>query len=186
MKAYAASVSLALVAVLATTACSAQDCGASNPIMTGERVGALRIGMPADSIPRLCQIRSDSTEQSEGLPVRAIRIPVPEGTLRVWLNRDVIYNVLVETPHFRTPDSIRVGSPIERLLRYADLQGGTGEGGYFLWTNTQPLCGLSFEIEFPRGHLDWLQRPFSVQFLTPFATSARVRRILLRQCFPGH
>lgn len=161
------------------------DCGASNEILTGNQVGAIRLGMPADSLKHFCPVLSDSTEHPEGQPTRVIRIPVGEGTLRVWANNGVVYNVLVETSHFRTADSIRVGSPLLPLLRHADLTGGYGEGDFYVFTNAAMLCGLSFQLDFGARGTRPPPRRVTPESLKPFA-SAKVRAILVRGCRPNH
>jgi hypothetical protein len=160
---------------------SRPDCGAGNEILMGNQVGAIRLGMPADSIKHVCAIASDSIEHPEGQPTRVIRIPIADGTLRVWANDGRVYSVLVETSHFRTADSIAVGSALESLLRYADLSGGYGEGNFYVMTDATPLCGLSFQLDFGANDSRPPVRRVTPQSLRPFS-SAKVGAILVRGC----
>jgi hypothetical protein len=160
------------------------DCGAGNHVLTGNQVGAIRLGMPADSIKHVCAVRSDSTEHPEGQPTRAIRIAIGDGTLRVWANDGLVSSVRVETSHFRTADSVAVGSTLERLLRYPDLGGGYGEGNYYVFSDALSLCGLSFHLDFGASGSRPPPGRVTPQSLKPFA-SARVAAILVRGCRPN-
>jgi hypothetical protein len=137
--------------------------------------------MPADSVRLVCQVQSDTTELAEGEPIRVIRIGVEGGSVRIWIERGAIHSIMVESPAFRTADSIGVGSPLARLLEYRDLTGGYGEGDYYVMSDSASACGLSFLMDFrvsgKRPPVDGSRKA-----LAPFASTAKVSGILIRGC----
>jgi hypothetical protein len=158
-----------------------RTCGLESGRLSGDRAGAIRLGMHVDSVKRLCQVIRDTTHMPEGMPQRVIVIAAGGDTLRSWVtDSGRVLNVIVESPHFMTPDSLRVGVPLGRLLGYPGITGAYGEGPFYVFSDAPAICGLSFEIDFGR------QRPFirnpTRETLEPYANSARVRSILVRSC----
>lgn len=168
-------------AVVARPAVPARSCGVESGILTGERVGAVRLGMPLDSVKLLCRVVRDTTEEMEGEPVRFLIIAVGSDTLRAEAQQDVVARVQVRSARFQTRDSVRVGVPVERLLRFKDVSAGHGEGDYFVISDAPTVCGLSFAVRFPRN-ADYAR--MDLERLRTLASTASVDWILVRGCRP--
>jgi hypothetical protein len=55
-----------------------------------------------------------------------------------------IWRIEVRSSHFRTTDSLGVGTPLSRLLALGNARGITGEGQLFVVSPEH--CGLSFRL----------------------------------------
>ena len=167
---------------------SNRSCGVETARLTGDRVGAIRLGMTADSVKRVCRVVRDTVEMPEGQRQRALIIAVGAGgsdTLRSWVSDSGrVDNVFVESSRFMTSDSLRVGEPLARLLAYPGMTGAYGEGDFYMFSEQPPLCGLSFRIDFGRQRPPFIRNP-SRETLEPYANSARIGSILVRRCFAG-
>jgi hypothetical protein len=119
------------------------SCG--DEILTDEGVGKLRIGMSVQSVRRECTVVRDSTGPgAEGMPSRKIAILFPRDTVLGEIVDDKVWRVEIHSPHFSTADSLRVGTPLSRLLALRKPQGMTGEGALFVMSPDH--CGLSFRL----------------------------------------
>jgi hypothetical protein len=137
--------------------------------------------MPSDSVKLRCRVVRDTLEEMEGQPVRFLVIAVGDDTLRAELQENVVSRVQVRSARFQTPDSVRVGVPLNRLFRFKDLAGGHGEGDYFVMSDTPTVCGLSFAVRFPRT-ADYPR--MNMERLRNLGATASVDWILVRGCRP--
>ena len=159
-----------------------RTCGVESGVLTGDRVGALRLGMPADSVRSVCAVARDTTEMPEGQATRVLVVATAGDTLRATIEAGKIYSVVVESPRFRVADSLHAGMPLSRLLGFPKLTGGRGEYGLYVWSDEPPLCGISFLVDFPGR--DPMIRPVNRESLQPYASSARITQALVRGCNP--
>lgn len=128
------------------TTASAARCLSPGDEMTGSGIGQLQIGMPADELVRQCDVATDTTVMDiEGYPQRVALVASGSDTVRVEIVDDRVWRITVETPAWRTSDSLGVGSPISDLLALPEAQGFTGEGNLVVVSPRH--CGLSFQVE---------------------------------------
>jgi hypothetical protein len=121
----------------------ASSCGGE--ILTDEGVGKIRIGESVESLLRDCTVLRDTTELgAEGMPSRKIAVLFPHDTVLGEIVNEKVWRVEIRSPHFSTADSLRVGTPLARLLALRKLQGMTGEGALFVMSPDH--CGLSFRL----------------------------------------
>jgi hypothetical protein len=158
-----------------------RTCGVETRRLSGARAGALRLGMPADSVRQLCRVVRDTLESQEGEKVRRIVVAVEGDTLRVPVVEGRVHSIVVESRHFMTSDSVRVGMPLSRLLAYPGLTGAYGEGDFYVFSDAPPVCGLSFRIDFGQRGQPFIRNP-SRESLEPYGASARIEAILVRRC----
>ena len=162
-----------------------RSCGVETARLTGDRVGAIRLGMTTDSVKRVCRVVRDTVEMPEGQRQRALIIAIGRDTLRSWISDSgTVANVFVESSRFMTTDSLRVGLPLGRLLSYPKMIAAYGEGNFVMFSDEPPLCGLSFMIDFGDRPPPFMRDP-TPEALQPYATSARIGSILVRRCFTG-
>lgn len=156
---------------------SAGSCGA--PMIDGDGLGAIRIGMDADSVKARCSIARDTVERrTEGQDERILVAAIGGDTASVEIDSGRVWRIDIRTPVLRTADSLGVGTPLSRLLALkGGVQGLAGEGHMFLIA--QSHCGLSFELSAPAAPGDW-QRA-RLRTLPPSTT---VTRVLVIGC-PG-
>jgi hypothetical protein len=158
-------------------------CGAENRLLTGDGVAGLHPGMPIDSVKLLCRVVRDAVEQNEGGGTRYLAILIGPDTLRAEIVDERVDRILVESARFATADGIRVGTRLGRLLAFRGVTGGMGEGEYYVDADaSRSLCGLSFRLDFAGRR--WPKRipDGSARSLEPYASSAKVDKILVRGC----
>lgn len=172
----------ALAAIPMTDRASPElTCGVESRRLTGDRVGALYLGMRVDSVRLRCRVVRDTVEQDEdGDDARYLVILVGQDTLRALVRGDRVDRIVVQSSRFVTADGIRLGTRLARLLSYRGLSGGPGEGEYYVFADNNPaLCGLSFRLDFDGRRWPKHGPPKS---LRPYASSAKIDQIVVRGC----
>ncbi len=157
-------------------------CGVERGTLTGNRVGAIRIGMPADSVKIVCHLVRDTLESAEGDLYRVLVVLAADDTLRAGIWHDRVRSVILRSARFSTADSLHVGISLARLRTYPGMEGADGEGEYFVYDETDPrTCGLSFRLDLgPRG-LGSIPSGL-VRALPAAASKLVVDEILVRGC----
>lgn len=120
------------------------------PVLTGEGVGALRIGATVEQVVLACRVVSDTLQPGpEGSTERVLAVALggrPD-TLRAVVISDSIWRMTVTSPTPRTADSLGVGSTLGQLRSRTGAQLISGEGRLFV-TMRDP-CGISFRLSQP-------------------------------------
>ena len=135
-----------------TTASAARPAGScGRPVVDGDGVGSIRLGMPADSLKAQCVVARDTVERrTEGQLERILVVPFEDDTALVEVNEGRVWRIEITEPGLRTSNWLGVGTPLSALLALeGGVQGLVGEGNLFLVS--QALCGLSFELSEPRS-----------------------------------
>jgi hypothetical protein len=114
--------------------------------LTGEGVGALRIGLPVDSAARLCTVARDTIVRAgEGQMARKITVADEADTVVAEIVDAKVWRLEVTDAGIRTADSLGVGSSLGELLRIAGVRRIAGEGRVFVVAPSH--CGLSFQLD---------------------------------------
>jgi hypothetical protein len=92
---------------------------------------------------------------AEGMPARKITVRFAGDSVVAEIVNDRVWRIELTSSAFATTDSLRVGSPVSRMLQLRNPRGLTGEGQLFLVTSDH--CGLSFRLSNPDGSAvrDW-------------------------------
>lgn len=153
----------------------------STSLVTGNGVGALRIGADSASLRLRCRIaRSYEAEDEEGTSTRYLDVDFGRDTIRAELD-DVgaVWRIEVDSPRFVSADSLGVGKPLSRLLNIPGLSGAEGEGSLYVMSENR--CGLSFRLGYtiPDGdHRD----TWTLEHLADIEGDPAVSRILVFGC----
>jgi len=152
------------------------SCG--RPVVDGDGVGAIRIGMPVDSVKAHCAVVRDTVELRSGGQLERILVVAFGGdTANAELSAEQVWRIEITDPGLRTADWLGVGTPLATLLALkGGTQGLTGEGNLFLIT--QARCGLSFELSEPRSPAG----SWSAERLRTLPPSTVVTRVLVIGC----
>lgn len=153
-----------------------ESCG--RPVVDGDGVGRIRLGMAADSVKAHCTVVSDTVElRSEGQAERTLVAVFGTDTAVVEIDSATVWRIEITDPGLRTADWLGVGTPLSTLLALkGGKQGLTGEGNLFLVTEAR--CGLSFELSAPRSPSgDW-----PVERLSRLPKTTVVKRMLVIGC----
>jgi hypothetical protein len=152
------------------------SCG--RPVMDGDGVGDIRIGMPVDSVKARCTVLRDTVERrAEGQLEHVLVAPFEGDSALIELSDGRVWRIEVTSPGIRTSNWLGVGTPLSTLLSLGGgVQGLTGEGSLFLIS--QALCGLSFELSEPGSPAG----TWNVARLRTLPRSTVVKRVLVIGC----
>lgn len=114
-------------------------------VLTGDGLGALRVGASVEDVVRTCRVVRDTTVPgAEGTAEREISVALGGDTVRAVVSGERVWRLHVRSPNFRTADSLGVGTAVSALRR-PGARLLTGEGGVYA---TLPRhCGLSFRLD---------------------------------------
>lgn len=116
--------------------------------MTEEGVGELRQGRSITEVAALCEIANDSRELgSEGMRERVLVVQIAGETVRVIVTDERIWRIEINTPRFRTADSLGVDTPLKQIAETIGAQFAPGEDGVYAFVPDH--CGLSFRFSLP-------------------------------------
>ena len=128
-----------------TSAATAATCGAGpRTTLTGDGIGDLRVGARVEDVARICRILRDTTGLgTEGQQERTILVDLGRDSVAAVVSAGRVWRVHVQSPAFRTADSLGVGTPVGAFrLRGPEIL--MGEGNVFLRLPSH--CGLSFRL----------------------------------------
>jgi hypothetical protein len=123
---------------------SAQVSRCANTLVTGNRVGRIRLGMTIADLRNDCSILRDTIEVNEGEAGRVVYALVAHDTVRLDVLHDSVRFIRVHGPRFVTPDSIHAGMPLFRFLIGRQPRVLVGEGKVYL--RDPQHCGISFGL----------------------------------------
>lgn len=154
------------------------DCG--DRIIRVNGIGKVRIGMTVDSLKQQCHVVIDTvTRGVEGTNERRLTVAFPPDFLEAEIVDGRVWRLDVESPAFRTPDSVGVGSSVAELLRRDDFDGGVGEGAFYLISRKH--CGLSYRLSgLPVAATLRLDR----KALSTLPASIEIAKVLVYDCRP--
>lgn len=158
----------------AAASTAANECTlADGAALTGLGIAGIEIREDAAEVRRRCNVVGDTTLTLEGQPQPAMRIALNGDTIVAEVVNDEIWRIRITSPGPMTSDSIRVGTPANRLAQIPGASVSAGEGNYFVLLPEH--CGLSFGLE----GLPTRARPWTLAELASQPDSARVGIILI-------
>lgn len=180
---------LAVIASAAMVACggdggrsSAADgvaarCGVEDDAtLSGDGIGALRIGATVEQVTLACRVLADTLDPlgPEGQPERSLVVGIGDrpDTVRAVVVGDSVWRLHVAGDAPRAADSLGVGSLVRDLRVRRDARLIRGEGGLFV-VMADP-CGMSFRLGQPDGA--------AAVSLASVADSVRVTEVLVTGC----
>lgn len=124
-------------------------CGVSDSTwLSGNGIGALQLGLPADSVRRACHVLADTTVTGPNGRTRGLRVDLIRDTVFAELSTDsVVSRLRVVGRGIRTREGYGVGSTLENVMHWPDLTSATGEGSLFVTSPSH--CGMSFRLAGP-------------------------------------
>lgn len=153
--------------------------GCGDRIIRVNGVGKVRIGMSVDSLKQQCHVVIDRvTRGIEGTDERRLTVAFPPDFIEAEIVDGRVWRLDVESPAFRTPDSVGVGSSVAELLRRDDPDGGVGEGAFYLISRKH--CGLSYRLS--GGLHVGATRRWDRKALSTLPASLEVSKVLVWDC----
>jgi hypothetical protein len=152
-------------------------CG--QPTLSDSAVGAVRLGTSVADLTAECNVVRDRTEaRSEGQLSRVLAVVLAGDTIEAEVVDDRVWRVDVDSPAFRTADSLGVGTPLATMLALPGLQPMSGEGRVFV--KTARHCGLSFQLSVPDTGA--AAGRWTVEELRRLSEGTKVARVLVVGC----
>jgi hypothetical protein len=129
----------------ATTSAAGRACGVTaRTALTGDGIGGLRVGARVEDVAAACRVLRDTTGLgTEGQQERTILVDLGRDSVTAVVSAGRVWRVHVQTPAFRTADSLGVGTPVG-AFRHRGPEILMGEGHVFLRLPSH--CGLSFRL----------------------------------------
>ncbi len=122
------------------------SCVAPGDELTGSGLGELQIGMSVDEFTERCHVAADTTIMGiEGQPQRIAYVVAGDDTIRAEIVDEAVWRINIETPTWRTSDSLGIGSTVAELLELPEVQGFTGEGNLVIASPRH--CGINFRVD---------------------------------------
>ena len=153
------------------------SCG--DKVIAEQGIGKLRIGMSVDSLNKQCPVLRDTIQPGpEGTTERRVTVAFAPDVVDAEIVDGKVWRIDVESPAFRTADSLGVGSSVAEVLRRDDPNGGVGEGAFFLISKKH--CGLSYQLSggIPAG----ANRRWDKAALATLPASMEVNKVLVFAC----
>jgi hypothetical protein len=126
------------------SAVDARTCDARGVRLTGDGLGALRVGATLGSVVEACRVVRDTiAEGPEAQPQRELTIVTGTDTVTAIVVDDAIWRVHVSDPDIRTADGLGVGTSIGD---FRALEGATVLIGEGVFVTVPSICGLSFRL----------------------------------------
>ena len=158
----------------------AKTCGVKGtPLLADDGIGDLKVGRKVADIRSLCEVVSDAKEQrSAGMMERVLVVRLGGDVVSSIINNDKISRIEVNSPHFKTRDSLGVDTPLSRIARKRGAKFYPGEDGVYGFVADH--CALSFRFSVPlrppKGR-DW-----TAAAIDSAHGDATVDRVLVTQC----
>lgn len=174
-------------AALAQSPVTSKDvaaCGSGmSPLLTGNGLGSLTVGLTTDSVKAACTVVKDTLlELDEGEEARTLFVAVAGDTVEAVVVNGQVWRVEVASQSLRTVDSLGVGSTMRELLRSAGAEGAEGaEGEGVLYVKLRSKCGISFRLDaiIPDGAH---RSSWTIDDLRGLDSAVSVDRVLLVGC----
>lgn len=161
----------------ASTSPAVRDCGGTTTI-DENGIGALRVHATVAQVRAACEVLRDTMAlTSEGMTARTLLVRVGVDSVASVVVNDRVQSISIESPRFRTADSLGVGTPVSRLLAQPGAEVFGGEGNVAI--STASHCGMSFLL--PREIAGKFPIP-TVEGLRGLPASASIARVLVFPC----
>jgi hypothetical protein len=163
------------VAVVADSTCGISG----SPRLDEDGIGELKQGRHVDEVTRLCDVASDTGERGpNGRLERVVVVRIAGETVRAIITNDRVSRIEINTPRFRTADSLGVDTPLRRISRMRGAQFAPGEDAVYGFSPEH--CGLSFRFSVP------MRPPAGGQWTTALIEEqhgdAAVNRVIVIPC----
>ncbi len=115
--------------------------------VTGEGVGALRVGASVAQVRKICRIpRARLKKGQPPPPDNVLDFKIGPTPVQAEVQDGRVWRVIIDGPQLKTTDKLGVGSPLSALLAAAPARASQGEG--VVYATTQRHCGLSFQLDY--------------------------------------
>ena len=157
-----------------------RSCGVGDaPRLDEDGIGELKQGRLVSDVARLCDVISDTGQRGpDGKLERVAAVRIAGEIVRAVVVNDRISQIEINSPRFRTSDSLGVDTPLHRIAAKRGAEFAPGEDAVYGFAPEH--CGLSFRFSVP------LRPPAGGQWSTRQMEAehgdAAVNRVIVVQC----
>jgi hypothetical protein len=148
--------------------------------LTGEGVGAVRVGAPVAAVRKACHIRARKPAKGEAPPpADLLAFDIGSTSIEAEIRDGRVWRVIVDGTAFRTLDKLGVGSPLSDLLASGPGRASETEG--VVYAGVEAHCGISFALSYrPRRGED--RDGWTADGLRSLPPNTPVERVLITGC----
>ena len=148
--------------------------------LTGEGVGVVRVGQPAETVRRACHIARHKPKKGEAPPPNdLLDFKIGATPVEVEIANGRVWRVTIDGGALRTADKLGVGDSLARLLASGAARAGQTEG--VIYATTAAHCGMSFALTYqPKGGED--RDNWTAEALARLPADTKIDRILMSGC----
>jgi hypothetical protein len=151
--------------------------------LTGEGVGAVRVGASVAAVRRACHAPVRKLKKGETpSPPDLLELKIAGAPVRAEIANGRVWRVIVDDGPFRTQDRLGVGSPLSALLASPGARASQTEG--VIYATTAADCGVSFALDYrPKRGED--RDSWTADGLARLPADTKVERVLMSGCKGG-
>ena len=148
--------------------------------VTGDGVGALRVGASVAAVRKVCRIPRVKLRRGEAAPPdNMLEFKIGGAPVQAQVEDGRVWRVVIDGPQLKTADKLGVGSPLPALLASAPARASQGEG--VIYAATARHCGLSFQLDYrPARGED--RDAWTADALAALPKDVKVSRVLISGC----
>jgi hypothetical protein len=148
--------------------------------VTGDGVGALRVGASVAAVRKVCRIPRVRLKKGQPPPpADLLEFKIGSTPVQAQVEDGRVWRILIDGPQLKTADKLGVGSPLPALLASAPARASQGEG--MIYAATARHCGLSFQLDYrPRRGED--RDAWTADALAALPRDVKVSRVLISGC----
>ena len=148
--------------------------------LTGDGVGAVRVGAPVAAVRRACRVPVRKARKGEApRSPDAFVVKVGSGLVQVEARGGRVWRVLVDDGDLRTLDRLGVGSPLSALLAQGPVRAGETEG--VIYATGPAHCGMAFALSYKPARGEDRDN-WSAEALSRLPPDTIVDRVLIEGC----
>jgi len=151
--------------------------------LTGDGVGAVRVGASVAAVRRACHIPVRKLKKGEAAPPPGLlRIKIGTTPLLAEIMGGHVWRVIVDGGALRTLDKLGVDSPLSAVLATPGARASETEG--VVYAANAANCGISFALDYrPQRGED--RDSWTADTLSRLPSDTKVDRVMMSGCKAG-
>jgi hypothetical protein len=148
--------------------------------VTGDGVGALRVGASVAQVRKVCRIPRVRLKKGQPPPPdNVLDFKIGPTPVQAEIEGGRVWRVIIDGSQLKTADKLGVGSPLSALLASAPARASEGEG--VIYAATARHCGLGFQLDYrPRRGED--RDAWTADALAALPKDVKISRVLISGC----
>jgi hypothetical protein len=148
--------------------------------LTGDGVGALRVGASVAQVRKACHIPKPRLKKGERPPPDdLLEFKIGPTPVQAQIEDGRVWRIVIDGPLLTTGDRLGVGSPVAALLAAGPARASQGEG--VIYASLPGRCGLIFQLSYrPRRGED--RDAWTPDTLALLPANTTIERVMISGC----